>query len=383
MMSREVELRVTPLGILAVTEEGVVDFHKFGEDPEECVARYRELTEKGILSKEVKSFLKNLSAKWKLVARSSSLIRAVKEAGLEISFSRESKSPKDAAALLVEYGVFDTIEKADEEIRRTLNLVTIQRMKEEMEEKDKLVINAINAYDELTEIINIQYERLREWYGLHFPELEKIVRKYTLYAKLVSNIGRREEFTPENLAKLDLDEKMIRRISNTAKNSIGIPLSDSDLNQIVKYAEHLMETIKEREKIEQYIDQTLSEYAPNLTKLIGPKLAGKLIAKAGGLRKLASLPASTIQLLGAEKALFRALRRGTKPPKHGLIFQHPAVNRAPKKLRGKIARALAAKIAIAVRVDVFGTEDIGDKLRKDFEKKVKEVYKKASMKKRR
>ncbi|MEM0320545.1 MAG: hypothetical protein QXS67_03955, partial [Candidatus Nezhaarchaeales archaeon] len=111
----------------------------------------------------------------------------------------------------------------------------------------------------------------------------------------------------------------------------------------------------------------------NLKELIGPVLGARLIALAGGLERLAKLPASTIQLLGAEKALFRALRTGSKPPKHGVIFQYPEIHRSPKWQRGKIARALAGKIAIAARVDFFTGEYIADELKEDLKNRIKEI----------
>jgi nucleolar protein 56 len=114
--------------------------------------------------------------------------------------------------------------------------------------------------------------------------------------------------------------------------------------------------------------------APNIASVAGPVLAAKLISKAGGMRKLAKLPASTVQVLGAEKALFRALRKGAKPPKHGMIFEHPLINQAPRNLRGRLARLLASKITIASRVDAFGADDRSGELKEELETRVAEIY---------
>jgi len=379
MSGRDVELLVTPLAILAVKGDEVVGAVRLGKRPEEAVRRYRELVERGRMGPEVAKFVEELASRYKLTTRNPSLMKAVKEGlgiGVEVLSPRPpTVHPEEA---LAKGGVVEDVEMAREMLKESMSILTVEKLREEMEGIDKIIINAISAYDELTEIINIMYERLREWYGLHFPELERIVKKYTLYSRLVAEIGEREGFTLEALRKGGIDERTARKISEIAGTSIGISFDERDLDVVVSFAEHLVSTIKERDLLEKYIEETLREYAPNMTALLGPKLTGKLISKAGGLRRLAMLPASTVQLLGAEKALFRALRKGGKPPKHGIIFQHPAVNKAPKKLRGKIARALASKISIAARIDVFGTENVGKKLREGFEAKVKEIYKKYS-----
>ncbi len=120
----------------------------------------------------------------------------------------------------------------------------------------------------------------------------------------------------------------------------------------------------------------MGEIAPNIKELAGPLLGARLIAKAGGLKKMAELPASTIQVLGAEKALFRHLTKGTRPPKHGILFQHPWVRNAKRWQRGKIARSLAAKLAIAAKEDYFEGRFIADKLKKELEERIEEIKEK-------
>lgn len=128
--------------------------------------------------------------------------------------------------------------------------------------------------------------------------------------------------------------------------------------------------------MEKYIDDTMEEIAPNTKILAGSLLGARLISIAGSLMNLAKRPASTIQVLGAEKALFRSLKTGARPPKHGLIFQHNILHDAKRWQRGKIARALAGKIAIAVRIDAFGGKFVGDSLKKDLEERITEIKKK-------
>jgi nucleolar protein 56 len=140
-----------------------------------------------------------------------------------------------------------------------------------------------------------------------------------------------------------------------------------DLEQIQKLATHLLSLYDYRPELEAHVASTAKDVAPNLSEVAGPVLAAKLIEKAGSVTKLAMMPSSTIQLLGAEKALFRAKKSRSKPPKHGLIFQHPYVHSKPRRLRGRAARMLAAKLAIAARADAFSGNPIGAELVKELE----------------
>lgn len=260
-------------------------------------------------------------------------------------------------------------------VRNILEEVTKLKLREDLASKDLMIIQAISAYEEVVEMINIMYERLREWYGTYFPELAEVVHKIDSYVNLVANITYKEDFSYESLSEYGYSEDKIKRIAELAEASVGTYLTDQDLNTIKLYAQRLKNLIDLRDVLDRYLQQTVSEVAPNLYALIGYKITAKLISKAGGLSKLAALPASTIQLLGAEKALFRALRKGTKPPKHGYIFQHPYINQSPRGIRGKIARTMASKIAIAARADAFGGEFIGDKLAEDLRKKIEDLRK--------
>jgi len=154
---------------------------------------------------------------------------------------------------------------------------------------------------------------------------------------------------------------------------MGASITEFDLQAMRSLAKLTLDLYDLRAALQEYIDEAMKEVAPNIRGLVGPLLGARLIALAGGLSKLAILPASTIQVLGAEKALFRALRTGGKPPKHGVIFQHPEIHRAPRWQRGKIARALAAKLAIAARIDAFTGEYKAEELKEELEKRIKEI----------
>jgi nucleolar protein 56 len=162
-------------------------------------------------------------------------------------------------------------------------------------------------------------------------------------------------------------------VVEAARNSVGGEMDEKDLKQIKELAYIILQLIALRGRLIDYLEDCIRKEAPNLTGLVGPIIGAKLIAKAGGLEKLAKMPASTIQVLGAEKALFRAIRSGGKPPKHGIIFQHTLIHQAPRKMRGKIARALAAKLAIAARIDYYTKEDISEKLSEELAERIKEI----------
>jgi nucleolar protein 56 len=155
--------------------------------------------------------------------------------------------------------------------------------------------------------------------------------------------------------------------------SIGSEFDDNDMRAVQDLADSLCRVYEDRERTEEYISEIVKESCPNMCALIGGPLSARLISLSGGLERLASLPSSTIQLLGAEKAMFRHLKSGKRPPKHGVIYQHPDVHRSPKWQRGNIARALAGKISIAAKIDQYGGEYRGDKLVEEFAKRVEDI----------
>jgi len=250
---------------------------------------------------------------------------------------------------------------------------TRHKLRKVVEKRDLFVAQAISSVDDLDKILNLISSRVREWYGLHFPELEDLVKDHREYMTLVTKLGHRTNFTVDNLTKLGLSQDRAKRIYEAASKSVGAEMSDWDLEPIRTYAGIYVQLSDLRNKLSQYIDEAMVEVAPNIRELVGPLLGARLIMLAGGLMRLALLPASTIQVLGAEKALFRALRTGSRPPKHGVIFQFPEIFRAPRWQRGKIARALAAKLAIAAKADAFTGNFIAPRLKEDLMKRIQEV----------
>ena len=335
-------LATTFIGTLAINEENkVVGFRLIREEeiPEKMLRSREELIE------EEKELMEELKKEGFEVVKNKEKADWIRENLFEIA--KELKVVKDR----IEFN--SLISRIGAEIAR-LNIKKAIK-------KDDLILHANNAIEELDKVINIFVERLRDWYSLHFPELEKAIKDHEKFVKLVANYGDRKNF--ENTEFEDL-----------AKKSMGADFSSADLKIIKLFSQNILNLFSLRKKLSSYLEKTLKEIAPNLTEIAGPTLAAKLIAKAGSLEKLAKLPSSTIQLIGSEKALFRFLRGKGKSPKHGIIFVHPLIQNAPKKLRGKIARVLASKLSIAAKLDYFSKEYRADKLKKELEERIKEIF---------
>ena len=250
----------------------------------------------------------------------------------------------------------------EDEINEIYQRFAIYKIKKESASEDKHLIQAINSIDEIDETISKLIERIREWYALYFPEMD-VIRNNEAYIKLISQnktkekiIEARPDAFPNNV--LDLEED----------------INPIDLEIMNRYANSIYEVQKTRRELEEYIDTKMEAIAPNLRLLVGSSLGAKLISHAGGLKRLATYSSSTVQIMGAEKALFRHLKSGDRPPKYGLIYQHPQVRGAKWWNRGKIARMLAGKISLAVRRDVF-TKTFDENAYNDFIEKVEEIEK--------
>ncbi len=226
---------------------------------------------------------------------------------------------------------------------------------------DEQILQAIRAIDDLNKTANLLSERLHEWHEINFPELAKLVPE-DRFVKLVAEHGDRKAILDS--AELDISDSM------------GSEISSEDAAAMQKMAVTLQQTMKSREELDRYVQGRMKEVAKNTSHVIGPLIGARLISLAGGLERLAKMPSSTVQILGAEKAFFKHLKDHTKPPKHGIIFQHPNIHRAPYWQRGKISRAMASKISIAVKMDFYGDEFIGDELEAKLEKRLEEIRKK-------
>lgn len=258
-----------------------------------------------------------------------------------------------------------------------------EAIREASSRPDLHLVQAIQALDDTDKFLNITTTRASEWYGLHFPEIVQLVQDNLVLCKVISEIGAREAMDADNLGNRGFTEKKVEAILAARDRSKGGAISDGDLNRVRNLASLAISLSTQRDSLNTYVESQMKKICPNVTEVAGATIGARLMAKAGGLERLAVMPASTIQILGAEKALFRSLRTGARPPKHGILFQHQAVHTAPKWQRGKIARTLANKIAIAARVDYYrGSEDpeIKASLDKRLES-IKERYKEPPVRK--
>jgi nucleolar protein 56 len=245
--------------------------------------------------------------------------------------------------------------------------------------RDLSAVQAVRAMDDLDKTLNLIAGRVREWYGLHFPEMDRMIEKHDTYARLVAKLGNRRNFTYENIATEGLPKERAEELAESAKKSMGAEIEDTDLDVLRSFCTLMLDLYKFRENSETYVGDVMKQVAPNMTAIVGAPLSARLVSIAGSLENLAKMPASTLQVLGAEKALFRSLKTGARPPKHGVIFQHTAIHQSPRWQRGKIARALAGKLSIAARIDSFGGDFLGEKLRNDVDKKIVEIKERYKM----
>jgi nucleolar protein 56 len=370
-------------GVLAFDEGNRLVAHSlFSKKPDEAARAIVEI-ESGKVVKEVAelvNYLKNSSYDT-FVFENPLLAASVKEKlGVNVEVSRVSDAGEVLRSNMEGFALETGFVKDYGEFRIWTHSVTMEiakiRVKRAIEKRDLVIAQAIQTLDDLDKTINLFMSRVREWYGIHFPELDRLLEKHETYARLVVNLGFRENFTVERLEKEGLPKSKAEQIANAAQFSMGADMAEVDLTQIQALSRSVINLYELRQKLEDYVDSAMEEVAPNIKALTGALLGARLIALAGGLTNLAKMPASTLQVLGAEKALFRSLKTGTKPPKHGIIFQHAFLHEAKKWQRGKIARALAGKLAIAARTDAFGGRYIGEELRADLEKRFEEICQK-------
>lgn len=241
---------------------------------------------------------------------------------------------------------------------------------------DNMIIQSISLLDTLDKDVNTFCMRVREWYSWHFPELVKIVNDNYTYAKLVKFVKDKSSLTDSSLEEITEvigDEDKAREVIEAAKASMGQDISPIDLINIEMFASRVISLVEYRKQLHSYLVSKMQDVAPNLAVLIGEMVGARLISHAGSLTNLAKYPASTVQILGAEKALFRALKTKGNTPKYGLIFHSSFIGRASTKNKGRISRYLANKCSIASRIDCFSevnTSAFGEKLREQVEERL-------------
>lgn len=234
-------------------------------------------------------------------------------------------------------------------------IITKHKIKQAVTD-DQLIIQTSNTIEELNKAINRLTKRLREWYGLYNPEFSESIQDHEVFVNLITTKSKQE---------------LLQDLNIQPKNSMGADFTETDLAPVTRLALHIQLMYKLKSLQVAYLEQKIQEICPNMTAITGSLIGAKLLSLAGSMKRMAKMPSSTIQLLGAEKALFRHLTKHTLPPKYGILHEHPLISQAKQNMHGKIARSLADKISIAIKVDYFKGEFIGDKLAKGLEKKFK------------
>ncbi|HLC81965.1 MAG TPA: NOP5/NOP56 family protein [Candidatus Nanoarchaeia archaeon] len=220
-------------------------------------------------------------------------------------------------------------------------------------QEDQLIMQAISNISELDKINNLLSKRLREWYSLYLPELSELIQDHQTFLKLISQ--------PKSA--------LIKEFN--ISDSMGADLDKKDIDQISLLAAKLTEIYELKNLQETYLQGIMEKYCPNLLELAGTTIGAKLIELAKGLKRLALLPASTVQLLGAEKALFRHIKTGSRSPKHGIILNHQLVQKVSRDMKGKASRMLADKLSLCARLDYFKGEFKAKEYKKELEKALK------------
>lgn len=242
-------------------------------------------------------------------------------------------------------------------------------------ERDLLVKNAVDAIDEVDKAINVLVMRVREWYSIHHPTLSELVQDQDQFAQILKLCCGKANMTKECLETAGVQEAVREQVLTAVTSDIGAEMKESDLIIIQSLAHAIDGLYSTRKELESYVTAVMQKVSPNVTALAGPLIGARLISLAGSLKELARKPSSTIQVYGAEKALFRSLKTGADPPKHGIIYRVTEINTSPYWQRGKIARALAGKLSIAARIDAYSDRDVGNELRETFLARVEEIRK--------
>jgi len=343
------------IGVFALDQKkNIIENVLFPKDPEKIIEKIEKI-KKGEAIHELKEILKKIKDK--------DIVTDIpfNDNNFNIEYKKKLSAHEYIKENQRDLALKFNFTKSHGEFNKILSEMQIIKTKRKIklvEKKDKIAMQAVSAIDELIDISNRLSERLHEWYGLYYPELERKIKDNKKYAEVIS-----ENMTREN----------IENFSET----MGTDLDEDDLKILNHFSKETKNIFELNEELEKYIEGIMNDIAPNVTGLVGAKLGAKLILLAGGLEKLAKLPSSTIQLLGAEKALFRFMKskKKSRPPKYGIIFLHPDITNAPDNMKGKIARIIASFVSKAVKTDFYIKENRADEYKKELDKKLREITK--------
>jgi nucleolar protein 56 len=372
-----VYLSITAFGVFILNENGDVIDQKITYPDVESSASNIEKIRNGETTdalKVVAGIIEKLEPE-EVVVEDSMLTDALPMVkSLKVDSSGIHKQFRDnQISYVVENKLVESTEKAESFRRGVALRLAKATISLASEEKDLLIKHAVDAIAELDKSINILTMRVREWYSLHHPSLSRLIEDQEKFVHIVKECTGKVELNREKLGSLGLSEALIDSIMNSVSQDIGAAFSESDLVIIRSIATSIESLYILRTDLEAYVAELMHVVAPNITALVGPLVGARLVSSAGSLKELARKPSSTIQVFGAEKALFRSLKTGADPPKHGVIFQVPEIHSAPYWQRGKIARVLAGKLSIAAKIDAYTKRAMGESLRAEFEERLEEI----------
>lgn len=325
------------VGVFAFDKNGKTIVSKlFPKKPEAIAERLRKSREGEIIEEEREVLRKLRLSGYKEVIWD----KRAKDGQIPITYDPENKGKEIANNEFRRLALENRWASTQSELNDILTKVNVLLSGEKIKivKKDRVIMHVIGIIDEIDSVLNSLSERLREWYGIYSPETVRDVKSH---------------------------EKLLEMLSKPSRGK----------NEIRDFSKSLLELYRTRDSLSGYLEKACRETIPNLSEVAGPLLASRLISLAGGLEKIAKLPSSTIQLLGAEKALFRHLKGKGKAPKYGVLFGHSLIQQAPKPLKGKIARLISAKLSLAAKMDFYSEKDEGKRMREDLEKKVNELLK--------
>ncbi len=367
----------SPAGLFLIEKTGKIsESALFAHNPTDAAAQLKQVLS-GELPADSSAFVQRLSRlELDLITVDSEPLARLARSIVKSEVVQDENDPTISKlrnrlpSILVRLRIIESKDEYEQFVRDVSLALAKTAITEVTTKRDLYAIQTVRSIEDLDKILNLLAGRVREWYGLHFPELDRLVEKHDSYIRLVHSLGSRESFSFDALAKLGIPQDKATQISASAEKSSGAEMSGTDLEWLREVCGTVLELYGLREAAEKYTDKIMGEVAPNMTSVLGAVLSAKLISMAGGLENVAKMPSSTLQVLGAEKALFRTLKTGARPPKHGIIFQYAPIHQSPKWLRGKIARAVAGKLAIAARMDVYGGGDKGQVLKEALDKKI-------------
>ncbi|HUT81188.1 MAG TPA: hypothetical protein VMZ29_08295 [Candidatus Bathyarchaeia archaeon] len=376
----KIHLVVTLAGAFALDDEGnIINTRPFKLIPKEVAKKINDIRQ-GILPKELDEIIKEHKQD-EFVVQNANLGHILQGMGYQVNFEFQDQIianfHKDIVNNLLNMGFIKKEEEYIKYLHTTTILITKEKVRQAADKRDRLIVHAIETIDDVDKTLNLFSNRLREFYGMHFPELVDAIENHYTFAKIVGVTGNKSNIDKKLLVEeINLPEDKAETILADRETTMGSNLLEQDIMIIQDQAKIVVDLYQRRQSLEKWMEEAMKTVAPNICGVINPLLGARLISLAGSLKDLALSPSSKIQVLGAEKALYRTIKTGAPPPKHGIIFQDPRLNQSKWWQRGKIARVLSGRISIASRMDYFEAEDRSVLFAKEITEKINDVLEK-------